>query len=456
MTDHQERNPSIKDPGSKDPSHKPSTAPLAGICLPDPFSIARYEHVHDLLLDQIKAKIGIDNEELIASLSESIEVPIEAARNALATFHMLGDTIYHEDHSPFQYTQESAEEIRATSVLEAQNEIERAKGDSRISEHYSATLPCLDLREFEIDGFVATNYANRNPKDAVAYERESNFIIGTVCDGVSRANNSEFGAKIISSLMTGKIAELLRGDFQSVVDPNSTDSVLTKEFLGRVHAELNIAFLKYTVRLGLNPEDSALNVFSTTLSVLIVTPRETVILAIGDGNYTLNNRHAEIKDLIHRDKKGKNIPEIFGRTYVSLQAKLGFEEDGKALRIVGVWNTNEIKRVGIFTDGIRFCSDFIDSQGLAYYRALSNEIGEIVRGCRPNITKEDLLLVKSAILKHPTMDEVWDQTPADITHKIESGGDALLMRNLPKMISASWGPFLDDTSGIRIYRNLPL
>lgn len=185
-------------------------------------------------------------------------------------------------------------------------------------------------------GIVPGRYhilSNSNCQDAFKVAeivvKDRTFILGVICDGCGSSPHSEVGAKLISSFVISRLGYFLQN----------------KVPFGKLIPLLNIELTKWMADI-IRPLPDAkfiIDYLLTTIIGFVIGPKETLVLASGDGLVMING------DIDFRDQG--NTPDYFAYQFVYQQ--LDYEFD--VYRIP----TKKLNRLAIGSDAWEHESDLI-------------------------------------------------------------------------------------------------
>lgn len=191
----------------------------------------------------------------------------------------------------------SRELLHRRSLRWAEVELRRAQANGTLSRQDPAAQP-VDLSRLQVTAGTVCGFKNfcigEPNQDAIACCSSKDLFIGVIADGVSKTQFSAVGAALLSAGAARIADELLRTE---KLDP------LSKEFLGRFHAGLYEEFFEISRKLSLSPAVATYYMLCSTLLIQIITPRDTLILGIGDGSFIANNRLVYGTDTCGIDKR---------------------------------------------------------------------------------------------------------------------------------------------------------
>ncbi len=126
--------------------------------------------------------------------------------------------------------------------------------------------------------------SGRNCQDALALGQfnfqEGEFVIGVICDGCSEGASSEIGARLVSQYILGQATQLVKLGFG-------------KNLLPSLLFAKTLAFLKQIASpFSTSPKERLKFIkdhLLFTVLTLVKTPRDTFVLAYGDGLVVVND-----------------------------------------------------------------------------------------------------------------------------------------------------------------------
>lgn len=344
----------------------------------------------------------------------------------------------------------SEEELVArirTSTKYANEEIKQATKNHRVSK-LGSTTSTVQLSTLNVEGFSSAMYHKNEAQDVFAIHRDEKSIIACLCDGVSGSKFSRDGAILVSQFLSRRTAELLdrspdgrKNDYAGPIDP---------KFMGQLHAELQWNMLNWAHRLGISVHEAGRHVFTTTIQLLIITPKETAILAIGDGFFTHNSSHEVLPQFVKRDTHGKNTPELFVMPFLKEDYRFDKENDGHTFHIAGHWPTDNILRVGVFTDGACVCPDFEKEHGARF----ANWMRDSVNSNEKSLAQNGGRTQQRIHLTWPDFDEIWSTPTHEIINNLAAANEAIRKGGGAAAFAdhaiTPWAPFADDFAGVMV------
>lgn len=206
-------------------------------------------------------------------------------------------------------------------------------------------------------------------QDEIVVWRDDQSFIAVVCDGAGAFELSHFGSRLISR-------EALRVFKTALEDELSKNimggSFLNRNFLTTVHRQMYLGMHELVCELGMSPGNAYKTFLATTLQVMIVTPKETAVLALGDGFLSWKGQLECLSDRTQRPARLRraNHPPLLicGLAFDAgakpirksdAEIKVALHTEAMCFDIVAYAPTSELLVDGIemSSDGLRFCDE---------------------------------------------------------------------------------------------------
>lgn len=203
-------------------------------------------------------------------------------------------------------------------------------------------------------------------QDAAACCRDERSLVLALCDGASTAPLAHYGA----GLLARAAAELAKRRADALRGP-----LACAEFLGGLHADLYLVQHQIAGQLGLLPTDAHDLLLAATIQLLVVRPRDSLVLALGDGSLLVGDRCYDLPRTLGREISihASNRPPLLSYLIASdadglhvdpqrpdaeaLRAMLGeLTSEAQGLPLVSQMPTTQLadaRRIGLETDGGR-------------------------------------------------------------------------------------------------------
>lgn len=130
-------------------------------------------------------------------------------------------------------------------------------------------------------------------QDAVVAIQTPKVIIATVCDGVGSVPLSHYGAEIAAREVTLIVQQAIS---------LGVESLLNSGFLASLYLQVHDRLSRISEEVGLHPTQGVELFLSTTIQIAIITPEESIVLALGDGYVTWEGVTRSIETMIGRPK----------------------------------------------------------------------------------------------------------------------------------------------------------
>jgi hypothetical protein len=195
---------------------------------------------------------------------------------------------------PYETDFELALRVRERSVAAATQEIDAARAAGRLQDLSGAqAVPLLRFEPLLVCRRGIWHVADRLPcQDAAACARDERSIVISLCDGASTAALAHYG----SGLLARAAAELAKRRADA-----HEGSLASPEFVGGLHADLYLTQHEIAGQLGLPPTLAHEMILAATLQVLVVRPKDSLVLALGDGSLLVGERCYDISRTIRRE-----------------------------------------------------------------------------------------------------------------------------------------------------------
>ncbi len=309
----------------------------------------------------------------------------------------------------------SQEKVYLDSVKNANDSIIHARALGIIPNGNAAISDSVDLNRIEFQTLKLKgldHYEHGQPcQDVVVCKRSPQSIIAVVSDGAGAVPLSHLGANLLAQESIKVLSGLLDG-----MDLRSKKSILDPYMLGALHARLLNFIHEINQELEINDFDAYRLFWAATLQLLIITPRETVVLALGDGFIKWQGQYKSIEERMDRsaELRGLNYPPLLA-SQLALRDLLQKQEstpqlrlqkelfkESKAFSIIAYGPTMQALNTEIIlaSDGIRFASDLGSiptSWGGVTVEGLLKRYG--------TVEAEQILLLMSLIVSAPNSHE---------------------------------------------------
>lgn len=230
----------------------------------------------------------------------------------------------------------------------------------------SVDLKSLQVRSVTISG-QSHLHAKRPCQDSVAFVHDTHALVAVVSDGVGSVPLAHFGAEILCRETTKIARELVA----------SSSGVLEAAFLAKLHQRIVKRLWQICREIQIHPSDAAQHILSATLQILIVTPEESVVFALGDGFIESDGEWMAIEEIMRRPASSQmRLPPPLLATglwfdFISPaeRQELGdletyLAEESRMFVVVRGGPTAAVlaQPLSLVTDGIRFCNELAHSQ----------------------------------------------------------------------------------------------
>lgn len=264
------------------------------------------------------------------------------------------------------------EKLYLESVRCANESILRARCLGIIPSSIGTIRVGVDLNRIEFQTFRLRgldHHEHQQPcQDIVLCQRSPQSIIAVVSDGAGAVPLSHLGANLLAQESIRILSELLDS-----TDLKQKRTILDPYLMGALHARLLNFMHEINQELEINDFDAYCLFWAATLQILIITPKETLVLALGDGYLKWQGHYTQIEKRIGRSEElcGLNYPPLLAsqlalndpdaRGRSDTQARLREElfNESRAFSVVAYGATKQIlsKEIVLATDGLRFASD---------------------------------------------------------------------------------------------------
>ncbi|MCO6430455.1 MAG: protein phosphatase 2C domain-containing protein [Deltaproteobacteria bacterium] len=298
-------------------------------------------------------------------------------------------TIMHKLGFPLPaWDESSARLLNSGAILSDSNaQIELKDAAKRgVARRPTRSSRTLDLEELEIETYSAPGFyhllGNRPCQDAITISRSNKAVIVAMCDGVSGCPYSELGANFLSQKA---ISEAERAISQLAAG----DTMLKPWFAGSIHHSIVKELFEVCERLNVHPQDGASLFFGSTLQMLIITPRERMVLSLSDGYMKEGGKLTSFvkhlpKPLVPVDES--HAPSIsylltFPQGMYEHEASNGVEAlaiQARALNISHYSSAANIKELELSTDGTRYTAEYRPFFGRQKYSGCDFPLGTLL------------------------------------------------------------------------------
>lgn len=259
----------------------------------------------------------------------------------------------------------------AQAILRAQNAgiLRKERGRPRIRVDISK----LQYKAVLIRG--QDHYINHTEcQDAIAIHHDTQCFVAVTCDGAGGLPGTHVGARLLANEALTVAKELLADPTQAYF---VNGSFLNEGFLGELHKRMYVATHRFANETGMEAGEAYRSFLSATVQILLMTPFETAIVALGDGFVTWNGERFSIEDRVGRPEQLReaNHPPLLS-CGVAFDAgsepmregdaviKEALQEEARSFYVVAYGPTAEIILDGaeLATDGVRFTRELLRSR----------------------------------------------------------------------------------------------
>ncbi|RIL12287.1 MAG: hypothetical protein DCC75_00750, partial [Proteobacteria bacterium] len=249
------------------------------------------------------------------------------------------------------------------SLARAKQQLEDAMADGRVPRDISVEeLSAINLGDLAVSSLLVTGQQHAEARnacqDCIEATRSERCIVLLLADGASKTSEdapslSQFGARAQCLLGAKTVLEAMETHRGTIASPQLHSEIYQRLYDGC------FGIAKDT---GLHPSDAGIFLL-TTLQILIITPKETVLLALSDGAVRRPGigQIEAIIELVKPPYRGGTPPGIINAieldAYESGEiAERGIQrgQSSQAFYVVGYWPSEEILRSGIsmYSDGV--------------------------------------------------------------------------------------------------------
>jgi Protein phosphatase 2C len=243
---------------------------------------------------------------------------------------LVADLVTHEEAERFPPRKslvfdrvEAQRQISTISAVGADRAMEEARARDLVP-------PEPILPETEFEGDVETmvvkvrgysHYLSGLPyqdSHAVRYDPETRTHCIVIADGVSDVPLSHHAADIISDAVA-QIATDLVADSSGAYRENG--SLMNAKFLRELHSRTAGVYLDLCEETRYHPEEAAERFMATTIQVAVVTPSESLIVALSDGIVSFVQSYQAVSAVTERVNPGGNTPPLLERVIIAEAAR---------------------------------------------------------------------------------------------------------------------------------------
>ncbi len=181
----------------------------------------------------------------------------------------------------------------------------------------------------------------KNNQDALFWEAGENHLIGIVCDGCGSCPHSEVGAQIGAKVIAVEIKRMLAVD----ANAGALDEWCSSAIWETIRLK-GLAQIDHIVRMLGNERNQIIHdYFLFTVLGVLITPRQTVVFALGDGMVVVNEQEMALGPF------PGNAPPYMAYALLD-NSPVGSDHGNAPFNIVKCMPTADLKRMLIGTDGV--------------------------------------------------------------------------------------------------------
>ena len=188
---------------------------------------------------------------------------------------------------------------------------------------------------------------HKNNQDAYALKVTDDMIVAAVCDGCSSGVYSELGARFAANWLVNNVGHFLPcpAHALAVCVGNGLSAALRDVLVPMSGRQVDADWSA--------PPEVVKDYALFTMTVLVMTPEDTIIFGLGDGTWCLESTTTR-PDLQRLDSGPKNAPKYLGYRLLSSQDRehYGIESSSLSPELYDHERTEDVTKVLIGTDGV--------------------------------------------------------------------------------------------------------